>query len=264
MPVRSLLLPMLLIVTACTTSPTGRQQLLLVGDNQMQQMGATAFKQMREEMPQTKDTAKRDYVNCVADRIIQQLPQGSGQNWEVVVFEEDSANAFALPGGKIGVHTGLLDTAEDQDQLAAVIAHEVAHVLAQHSAERVSQQYATQAGVDLVGALAGGEGQMRQQLLGLLGVGAQVGILLPYSRLQESEADVYGLELMAKAGFDPRASVQLWQNMKKAGGKAPPELLSTHPAPDTRIRELQSQIPKVMPDYEAAQERGDRPACRAR
>lgn len=258
---RIALLVTLLSLAACATSPTGRQQLLLVSNEQIEEMGVTAFQQIKEEMPAAKDSQVNKYVTCVARTITRQLPDSAAQSWEVVVFEDDSANAFALPGGKIGVHTGLLDVAENQDQLAAVIGHEIAHVLAQHSAERISQQYATKTGLDLVGVVAGSETQTKQQLLGLLGVGAQVGVLLPYSRIQESEADVYGLELMAKAGFDPRSSVQLWQNMKKAGGGAPPELLSTHPAPDSRIKELQNQIPKVMPYYNEAISRDRKPAC---
>jgi len=252
---------LVLAVTACTTSPTGRQQLMLVGDRQMQQMGVTAFQQMKEELPVSRDRGANGYVNCVADRIIRQLPGSARQEWEVVVFDDDSANAFALPGGKIGVHTGLLKVAKNQDQVAAVIAHEVAHVLAQHGAERVSQQLATQVGMDLAGAMAGGDPATRRQLLGVLGLGAQVGVLLPYSRLHETEADVFGLELMAKAGFDPRASIDLWQNMKAAGGPAPPELLSTHPAPATRINALEARLPKVMPIYNEAVARGVKPAC---
>lgn len=249
------------LLTACATSPTGRQQLLLVSGEQMQEMGVTAFQQMKQEMPVSKNRQVNRYVTCVADAVTSQLPAKAQQQWEVVVFEEDSANAFALPGGKIGVHTGLLEVAENQDQLAAVIAHEVAHVLAQHSAERVSQQFATQAGLDLVGAMTGGDTETKKQLLGLLGVGAQFGILLPYSRTQESEADIYGLELMAKAGFDPRASVELWQNMKASGGQTPPEILSTHPAPDTRIQDLRNRIPQVMQHYDEAVANGLTPDC---
>ncbi|MDZ7735182.1 MAG: M48 family metallopeptidase [Gammaproteobacteria bacterium] len=261
MAIRSILLVMIMLLTACTTSPTGRQQLLLVTDRQMQQMGITAFQQMKQELPATRDNQTRDYVNCVANAIIRQLPDGERQQWEVVVFEDENANAFALPGGKIGVHTGLLKVAENQDQLATVIAHEVAHVLAQHGGERVSQQLATQIGMDLAGAMAGGDPATRRQLLGVLGLGAQYGILLPYSRAHESEADRFGLELMARAGFDPRASVELWQNMKAAGGAAPPELLSTHPAPDTRIRDLDNQIPRIMPLYNDAVKKRGAPAC---
>lgn len=261
MALRTILMMSMLVLAACTTSPTGRQQLLLVSDSQMQQLGVTAFQQMKQDMPATSDKQVRNYVTCVANAITDQLPNSARQQWEVVVFEDKSANAFALPGGKIGVHTGLLEVTRNQDQLAAVIAHEVAHVLAQHSAERVSQQFATSVGLDLVGAMSGTETETKRQLLGLLGIGAQYGILLPYSRAQESEADIYGLELMAKAGFDPRASVDLWQNMKAAGGAAPPELLSTHPAPDTRISDLRNRIPQVMPAYKNAINKRGAPRC---
>lgn len=259
---RAILLLGVATLVACATSPTGRQQLVLVSDKQMEQMGVAAYQEMKQQTPVASDTKVQSYVRCVADAITRQLPTDSARrDWEVTVFKDDTANAFALPGGKIGVHTGLLQVAENQDQLAAVIAHEVAHVLAQHSAERVSQQFATRAGLDLVGAISGPQTQTKQQLIGLLGLGAQVGILLPYSRAQESEADVYGLELMAKAGFDPRASVALWQNMKASDGQAPPEFLSTHPAPDTRIRELESRISKTMPLYEQAKSSGRQPDC---
>ncbi|MDN5862841.1 MAG: M48 family metallopeptidase [Salinisphaera sp.] len=260
MPIRILLVATLFLLTACATSPTGRQQLLLVSNAQIAEMGVTAFQQMKQKIPVVKDPRVRGYVTCVANAITAQLPGGQRRHWEVAVFKDDSANAFALPGGKIGVHTGLLKIARNQDQLATVIGHEVAHVLAQHSAERISQQFATQAGLDLVAAMVGG-GQTQQQLMSLLGLGAQVGVLLPYSRLQESEADIYGLELMAKAGFDPRASVQLWQSMKRAGGGAPTEWLSTHPAPDTRINDLRRQIPQVMPYYNEAVLLGHVPDC---
>lgn len=247
-----------LLLGACATSPTGRQQLMLVSNDQMQEMGVTAFKQMKQKLPVARGAEVNQYVTCVANAITRQLPGRARDQWEVVVFEDDSANAFALPGGKIGVHTGLLDVAKNQDQLAAVIAHEVAHVLAEHGAERVSQQFATRAGLDLAGAAANGN----QQLMGLLGLGAQYGILLPYSRTQETEADIYGLELMAKAGFDPRASVQLWQNMKASGGASPPEILSTHPAPDTRIQDLRNRMSRVMSYYNEAVTKGITPDCK--
>lgn len=259
---RTLLIAALMLLSACATSPTGRQQLLLVPEGQMQQMGVTAFQEMKQQLPLAPDPEVQRYVACIADAIIRQLPaEARARQWEVAVFQDDSANAFALPGGKIGVHTGLLKVAQTQDQLAAVMAHEVAHVLARHHAERVSQQFATQMGLDLVGAMAGPQTATKRQLLGLLGLGAQVGILLPYSREQEREADLYGLDLMARAGFDPRASIELWNNMSAAGGRRPPEFLSTHPGPDTRIRDLQARIPQVMPLFQQAVAQGRQPRC---
>jgi predicted Zn-dependent protease len=181
-------------------------------------------------------------------------------SWEVVVFEEESANAFALPGGKIGVHTGLLDVATNQHQLATVLGHEVAHVLAEHGNERVSTQLATQGGLELIQAISGPASPTKNAALAALGLGAQVGVLLPFSRAQESEADTIGLELMARAGFDPRQGPVLWENMSRQGGQ-PPEFLSTHPSGDTRIRSLEAQVPEVMPVYERARSAGRRPSC---
>jgi predicted Zn-dependent protease len=177
------------------------------------------------------------------------------------VFEDDTANAFALPGGKIGVHTGLLEVAKTQDQLAAVLGHEVSHVLAGHSNERVSAEFAAQAGMAALQAVADASNPMHGRALALLGTGAQVGILLPYSRAHESEADLMGLDLMARAGFDPRQSIALWRNMASAGGGQPPEFLSTHPSHQTRIRDLEARIPQALPLQEQARARGRRPAC---
>jgi len=247
-----------LVGLACATTPLGRRQLVLFPEPEMAAMGVAAFDKLKAEMPTSKDAAKQRYVRCVAGAITAQLrPEEAPGSWEVTLFEEDSANAFALPGGKIGVHTGLLRVATNQDQLATVLGHEVAHVVARHSNERVSTQYAAQTGLQLAGAITSGS----PQLMALLGVGAQVGVLLPFSRTQESEADMLGLDLMARAGFDPRQSVSLWENMARAGGAGQPEFLSTHPSHGTRIQELSARIPQVLPAYESARAAGRRPAC---
>ena len=248
------------LVIACTTSPLGRKQLTLFPASEMSQMGVAAFASMKKETPTSSNRRVNNYVNCVAYSITNTLPER--QDWEVQVFEDDSANAFALPGGKIGVHTGLLEVAKTQDQLATVLAHEVAHVLANHSNERVSQSYLANTGLQLAQVAAGQPTPAKQQLFALLGIGTQVGGLLPFGRTQESEADLYGLDLMARAGFDPRASVDLWRNMAaKNQGQQPPEFLSTHPSHQTRIRDLNQRIPKAMPEYEAAKRAGRRPNC---
>jgi predicted Zn-dependent protease len=249
------------LVVACATSPTGRRQLLLFSESELAALGATAFDQMKEQTKVSRDETVNRYVNCVGDAIIAVLPERQRDDWEIVVFQEDSANAFALPGRKIGVHTGLLQVATNQDQLAAVVGHEIGHVLSRHSAERMSVQFATATGHQLLGSVVGGTAQ-GNAVMAALGLGAQVGVILPYSRLQESEADQIGVELMAKAGFDPRASVELWHNMA-AGRDGPPEFLSTHPAPQTRIRDLEKLVPKVMPDYERARAQGRKPNCKA-
>lgn len=248
-----------LLLTSCATSPTGQKQLILVSDNEMARMGITAYDEMKQTIPISKDTVATAYVDCVANAITREVPSRS--KWEVTLFEDDAINAFALPGGKIGVYTGLLKVANDQNQLAAVIGHEVAHVIANHGNARVSAALATQSGVQLVQVMAGAASSEKAQLLGLLGLGAQIGILLPYGRGQESEADILGLEYMANAGFNPTASILLWQNMAKASGGQPPEFLSTHPSNQTRINELK----KIMPDAEIlfnqARSKGKIPHC---
>ncbi|MGH8166484.1 MAG: M48 family metallopeptidase, partial [Woeseiaceae bacterium] len=204
---------LILCAASCATSPLGRDQLILFPDDQIAQMGVTAYQELKDSTPVTRNREVNRYVECVADELIRALdPAASEGNeeagqWEVSVFADDQVNAFALPGGKIGVYQGLLSVAENQHQLATVVAHEIAHVLSRHSNERISTQYATSTGLELASAVAGQATPVKQTLFGLLGVGAQVGILLPFSRSQESEADLVGLELMAKAGFDPRQSV---------------------------------------------------------
>lgn len=248
------------VVTACATSPLGRSQLQLFPASQMDQMGIAAYQDMKDKQPVSSDRRTNAYVQCVT-RTITDVMDSSDGNWEVTVFADDSANAFALPGGKIGVHTGLLDVAKNQDQLATVIGHEIAHVIAQHANERVSTNYVASTGLQLAQVAAGQPTPAKQQLFGLLGLGAQVGVLLPFSRAQESEADLLGLDLMARAGFDPRASIPLWQNMSEAGGGNPPEFLSTHPSHNTRISDLSGRLSKAMPLYEQAKRAGRRPNC---
>ncbi|MEW6273149.1 MAG: M48 family metallopeptidase [Thermodesulfobacteriota bacterium] len=244
------------VLASCATSPLGRKQLRLLSGEQVAGMGATAFQEIKQQTPQASDAATTRYVRCVADAIAAQASgPGAPAQWEVVVFAEDEANAFALPGGKIGVYTGIVEVAKNQDQLATVIGHEVAHVLAQHANERVSQQV-------VAGALMEVAGQaLDPRLAAALGVGAQVGVLLPFSRTQESEADLLGLDLMASAGFDPRQSVPFWQNMEKAGGAGAPEFLSTHPSGTTRMRDLNERIPQSLQLYEQAVAAGRRPRC---
>ena len=245
------------LASGCATSPTGRSQLVLMPDSQMEQMGLQAFTNIKGETPVESNRTTNSYVQCVGNAIIREV----GGSWEIVVFKDDSANAFALPGRKIGVNTGLLKVAENQHQLATVIGHEVAHVLAQHSNERVSQKFAVEQGLGLINAIASPQTGTGQTLMGLLGVGAQYGVLLPYGRIQESEADTLGLDLMAKAGFDPRESVKLWVNMGRANKGQPPEFLSTHPSHSTRISDLNARIPAALNLQRGAMQQGKRPAC---
>jgi predicted Zn-dependent protease len=248
---------LLAFLVSCGTSPTGRNQLLVFPADQLDAMGVQAFEEMRTQLTVDTDPAINDYVRCVASAITDEVPK-KGTTWEVVVFKDDNPNAFALPGGKMGVYTGMLKVAENQNQLGAVLGHEVGHVLAQHGNERVSQQQLTNVAL----AAAAGSGYLDAASMQALGLGAQVGILLPYSRTHESEADIIGLDLMAKAGFDPRQSVQLWKNMEKAGGGAPPEFMSTHPASSTRIDNLLSHMAAALATYNAAIAKGKKPSCK--
>ncbi|WP_028774813.1 M48 family metallopeptidase [Shewanella waksmanii] len=242
------------LLSACAThqSPTGRGQTLLFSPAQMDSMGEASFNEMKQQQPLSKDKQVNAYVECVAERITSILPDKSAK-WEVVVFDSDQVNAFALPGGHIGVYTGLLNVAENEHQLATVMGHEVAHVLAHHSNEQVSRARMTGMGMQLADAALGMGGVNNKELyMAALGLGAQVGYILPFGRDQESEADVMGVELMARAGFDPAQSMQLWQNMAKVGGEQGPELLSTHPSHGHRIDDLQKMQAKVQPLYQAS------------
>jgi len=244
------------------TSPLGRTQLTLFPAAEMDKMGIEAYSQMKEQLPQSGNSEAIRRVTCVCNAVTAQVrAKNAPPSWEVTVFEDDSANAFALPGGKIGVHTGLLKVATSQDELAAVIGHEIAHVLAEHGNERASTTFVAQSGLQVVESMAGPPSPTRDTALAVLGLGTQVGVLLPFSRKQESEADLLGLDLMARAGFDPRASVTLWQHMARSGGGKPPELLSTHPSSATRISELEKRIPQALPEFEAARAAGRNPRC---
>ncbi|WP_413701655.1 M48 family metallopeptidase [Psychromonas sp. KJ10-10] len=226
----------------CSTSPTGRQQVLLFSGGEMSTLGAQSFEQMKRQEKISQDVKTNQYVQCVAQAITKTLgPQPDFEQWEVVVFDSDQVNAFALPGGKIGVYTGLLKVANNQDQLATVIGHEIIHVTANHSNERLSTSQLTNLGLSITDVVLQGN-QYKSIAMAGLGLGAQYGIIMPYGRSQESEADIVGLLLMARAGFDPSESVTLWQNMAKASGEQPPELLSTHPSHATRIDDLNDAI----------------------
>lgn len=251
------------LLAACAQSPTGRSQLVLKSDAALAAEGQRQFNMIREQMPLVRDRATIDYVACVANAIVDQLEgDDAAMFWELAVIDQPDINAFVLPGGKISVFSGILDVATNQHQLAAVIGHEVAHVTAQHANERASRASVASAGVDIAAILLGG-GYARptygaQQTLG---AGVALGVLNPFSRMQETEADVIGLEYMAKAGFDPRESVTLWKNMAEKNQTKVPEFMSTHPSGDRRIESLVSQFPKTLVFYNEAKEGGKAPNC---
>jgi len=245
------------LLTACITSPTGRSQLVFMPDAQINQMGLQAFDTLKKDKPVSTNGTYNQVANCIANAITQQV----GGQWEVVVFEDATPNAFALPGNKIGIHSGMLKLVNNQDQLAAVVGHEIGHVLAKHSNERASQEMVVNQGMNMVQAVAAPQSALGQTAVGLLGVGAQYGILMPYSRVHESEADIIGVDLMAKAGFDPRQSISLWQIMDQAAQAQPIEFLSTHPSHATRIQDLEKHMPQAMNLFQQAQSMGKQPHC---
>lgn len=241
-----LLLILIMVLGGCGETPTGRSQLALVPDSVLEDMGEQAFADLKQRQPVVTLPEPNRLVQCVAEAVIRAAAEyypdaAMPETWEVVVFDDPSPNAFALPGGKIGIHTGMLRVAETPSQLAAIVGHEVGHVLADHGNERLTQELGIEAVLYLVGLFS--EGELGQaQLLQALGLGAQLGVALPFSRAHEEEADLMGLMIMAEAGFDPRQGVTLWQNMAAAGGAQPLEFLSTHPAHESRIERLQEHM----------------------
>ena len=213
------------------------------------------FQEMRRRLPLSTDPAERAYIFCVAQSVLRVVEEPyASRAWEIEVFDLPSANAFAMPGGKIGIHSGLLDVAEDQHQLAAVIGHEIAHVTREHAVAQTNRSMVTQSTAAILGGSVGAQGTAQ--------VLAQVGLDLPFSRKHESEADQAGLLYMADAGYDPRASIALWQNMEEqSSGARPPLFLSTHPAPEDRMGKLIAGMSGALDRYNSAVARGIRPVC---
>jgi predicted Zn-dependent protease len=254
----------LMAIGGCETNPyTGRSQLLMSSVSEEAQMGAQAYEQVKSDpkMRPSQDPREIEPVKRVAARIVEAAKRSKYAEvaqqfqWEVTVIKDDkTANAFALPGGKMAVYTGIFPMAKTEAGLAAVMGHEVVHALARHGAERMSQGQLTNAGLQVVGAAAGaagGGGMLGQAAMAALGVGAQVGVLLPFSRKHESEADYVGILLAADAGYDPRESIALWERMEQmSGGGAPSEFMSTHPSHETRIAQLKKWMPEAMAIYQ--------------
>ncbi|WP_293677334.1 M48 family metallopeptidase [uncultured Phenylobacterium sp.] len=223
---------------------TGRRQLAFVPDGQLATMADQAWAELLSKTPVSSDAALGQRLASVAEP----LARASGRKdltWEFVVFDSPELNAFVLPNGKVAVFRGMMEFARDRAELGAVVGHEVAHILARHPAERVSQQLATQVGVSVAQLVFGGEdGENAELVAGVLGLGATYGVLLPYSRTHELEADRVGVELMRKAGMEPLGAVRFWERMiahhERQG--APPEALSTHPADARRLAHLKAAV----------------------
>ncbi|MBD3349650.1 MAG: M48 family metalloprotease [Candidatus Eisenbacteria bacterium] len=252
-----------LAAAACTTVPvTGRQQLNLVPQADLVSVAADNYDELlRGATVVTEGDAARS-LDRVGRRVAEATEsflreEGLEEelryfDWEFALIEEDdTVNAFCMPGGRIAVYTGLIPIARDDAGLAVVVAHEVAHAVANHSGERMSQLLLAElGGRALASAIEDEPDRTRELLMLAYGVGANVGVLLPYSRAQESEADRIGLLLMASAGYDPREAVPLWERMSEAGGPRPPEFLSTHPHPSSRIEGIRQDLPEAIEIYE--------------
>ena len=241
-----------IVPAACETVPyTGRSQLQLISPQQENEMGVQAFQQIVGKAKLSNDATANEMVTRVGKRIagVTGLPDAQ---WEYRLIQDDKqVNAFALPGGKVAVYTGILPVTKDENGLAAVLGHEIGHVVARHGGERMSQQMGVNAVVEPLAGLSSGDPLVVQSVAAALGAGASVGVLPPWGRAQESEADHLGLILMAKAGYDPHAARDLWvrmANLSKGSGK-PPEFLSTHPSEATRITQIEAWMPEAVQYY---------------
>jgi len=230
------------VLAGCTYNPElDRSQLLLVSDADLAWLGEAAWADIKTRQQIATGAEYTGPMSRVCLRIIQAAQEQAG-NWEWAVFEDDDINAFALPGNKIGVYTGMIDFTENDDQLAAIVGHELAHVHLRHAAERYSQQIAAQSVSGLARIAAGSS-----QAGAILGVGATYGVLLPYSRKHELEADRIGVRYLHAAGYDPREAIIFWERMLSRGEGAPPEVLSTHPSDQARLNALQREVDALSP-----------------
>ena len=246
-----------LLVAACATSPTGRKQLMLVSEDQAISSSRQAYAQemgkYQKEGKLVTDPQVLKRVAVITERLVAQAvkmrPDSAQWQWSVQVIDEPkTVNAWCMAGGRMAIYTGLIKQVDPtDDELAQVMGHEIAHALANHTAERMSTAMAANAGIIAAGLLSDKPGQT----MALAAAAATVAIKLPNSRTSENEADQIGIELAAKAGYDPRAAVTLWQKLAKVGGSSPPEFMSTHPSDETRQQRLGALAPKMMPYYQA-------------
>ncbi len=249
-----------LFMLGCATVPlTGRKQLNLIPSAQINSLAFQSYDEVLKESKLSNNQQQVAMVTNVGQRISNAVTQYmkekklqdriEGFNWEFnLIQNDDMVNAWCMPGGKVAFYTGIMPICENEQGVAVVMSHEIAHAIAEHGNERMSQQLALQAGGAGLALALKEKPQLTQQLaLAAFGLGTQVGVLLPFSRSHESEADELGLYFMAMAGYDPHTAVPFWQRMAKlGGGKRPPEFLSTHPAPETRVENIQKAIPKAM------------------
>jgi len=249
------------LIAACATVPiTQRNQLQLIPDSQLIQLSLNSYQEVLNQSEVVQNSQELDQIKKVGNRLavatenyLRNLGKPVDQyEWEFsLIKDDDTINAWAMPGGKIAFYTGIMPITQDENGIAVIMGHEVAHVVANHGNERMSQAMLVEmGGTALSYALQEQPEQTKNMYYQIYGIGSQVGVLLPYSRLQESEADRIGLTLMAMAGYDPRGAIPFWKRMSQASeGKQPPQLLSTHPLPQQRIQDIQSYLPEAMEIY---------------
>jgi predicted Zn-dependent protease len=262
-----------LIAVGCSSTPTGRAQLTLKSEAALAQEGARQMANIRASSALIQDRGTIDYVACVANAIVETLEgEDAAMYWELAIVNQPDVNAFVMPGGKIVVKSGILTTAKNQHQLAAVLGHEVAHVTAHHANERATRGEIAGYGVEVLSIILAGDStnpysrnydpNRARGIYGAANTFGSLGLMNPFSRMQESEADEIGLLYMAEAGFDPRESVSLWQNMNSSAQTAKvPEFLSTHPSGEARIESMVSQLPAALALYNQAKAEGREPNC---
>jgi len=242
-----------LLFIGCTKAPiTGRSQLIMIDQAQEMQLGLQSAKEILAKEKLSQDPQKNAMVRRVGQRIANVT--GKKYKWEFFVIDNNKeANAFCLPGGKVFVYSGLFKYISNDAELASVMGHEIGHAIARHGAERMSRGLLAQTGGQVLQSVMVGKGnpQNTAMVMQAFGIGTQLGVMLPFSRKQEYEADHIGLVLMAKAGYNPNSALTFWTKFAKSG-QTPPEYLSTHPAPANRIATLRKLIPKVMPMYRRA------------
>lgn len=250
---------LLLLLGACTIVPhTGRSALRLMDEDVLVRSAEISFEEMKREQRISTNKAYNDRLKRVGTRlaVIAESDMPGQSDWEFVVFEDDSMiNAFAMPGGKVAVYTGLFNIVQSDDQLAAVVGHEIAHIVAGHGNERASQQLLVAGSALAIGvgaSLSDLSSSERDLIVAAYGAGATVGVLFSYSRTHEFEADRIGLLYMAQAGYNPMAAVEFWEAMSAEKKGTPPEFLSTHPADHRRINQIKIHLPEVMPVYRAS------------
>ncbi|MBC7658134.1 MAG: M48 family metallopeptidase [Chitinophagaceae bacterium] len=238
-----------LLIIACARNSAGRNELNLVSDSEMDTMGDQAY----QEILNTAQLSNSAGLNNEIYQIGQNIAVASGANfdWKFTVISEDTVNAFCLPGGKVAVYTGIIPVAANNAALAAVLGHEVGHAVLRHSSERMSQQMLLQAGLSLA-TLSFSDSPYKGIIAAAMGVGSTYGVQLPFSRLQESEADKVGLMYMAKAGYDPQEAIHLWERMGALSSSRPPEILSDHPDPSNRAKALSALMGEALNLYHAA------------